>query len=227
MDQNSGFGSSLVKNAWDVFQYSTWRNPFVMKRIGGSGWDPLAHKYMSKLNPLLAPEAHGWYKHLSEARGGVGPITRRGMKLASELKGAGVDISSTTTRSLGQALTMNEGTTGVERYIGQRIRASGGSMFGGHFAGKLNKSLYMGGRVLNAVSGVMWAYDIGKFAFGVLSPLAAYGAAQRNRPRVIMGSGIADNPVAASMRQQAIQALHGSQLGPRSLIGNESQFLHT
>lgn len=91
---------------------------------------------------------------------------------------------------------------------------------------RVGASLYIAGRVATAAGGALLAYDFAKLGMAGFEAAANYGQNVRLQPTTTWGSGIMDTPRAATMRQEALAQMHGSEFGPRRLIGNEAQFLH-
>lgn len=82
------------------------------------------------------------------------------------------------------------------------------------------------GRVLTSANVAMLAYDFTKLALKPFEALAEVGVNARSAPVLSTGAGLREPGAAATIRQSAIAQMQASNFAPRSIIGQEANFLH-
>lgn len=273
IEQNSGSLGTVGSIAVDWLKWSTWRNPFFLKRVGTTGWDPKISKVGGWLNKVLAPDAAQFYEHgnklqaanrsmFSTSRGNNTiymdpsgkPVSehdilkhRKNKRIASAAKLYGVDESeyynALKKRKLKPRgfisrllrLTGERQLSPMEKLAGKatknRVKNLGGlsGMLWGDSATaatRYSATTRIVGRSLYASQAPLLMFDVGKLAFSGFKSIAEIGAQAAQRPTHMRGAGIPRVAGAATMRRRAIMEIHGSEMGPRRLIGNEAKFLH-
>lgn len=82
------------------------------------------------------------------------------------------------------------------------------------------------GRVATRVNTALLVYEAARLAFKPVEILAEIGNQARAQPTQTFGPQIRTPDMARTLRQQAVAQMQSSAFGPRSMIGNESSFLH-
>lgn len=233
--------------------YLTAGNPFFTRRIGTVGWNPNVNKWLAKLNPYLAPDREK-YARASALRAGKkmamqavvadtwGDVAGNAPRTADvpRLTQQGFDRRINHLNATKRGFLSSIGESGfnrTERATYKRMLAENkglaiwkeGSWFRkmfGEKGGRHAAAMFGIGRILTRVNAAMLVYEAASLAFKPLSILADIGAKARAQPLESYGTGIRTPELAMSLRQQAVAQMQASQFGPRSLIGNESQYLH-
>ena len=245
MPNNTQQGPGIAGMAWDMFSWATWRNPFFTERIGTTGFDPRTHKILSKLNRFIAPDAHKIYstqrfKTLSKIGPGspANPFKARSARVIGNRLGIeAADVMDTTMNKGGILRRMSASAVGDSAFTSTEaaLKSRAVSKYGGRKAfqtlltgtgSRVGAAAYIAGRVATAAGGALILYDMAKLGMAGFEAAANYGHTVRMQPTTTWGSGIMDTPRAATIRQEALAQMHGSEFGPRRLIGQEASFLH-
>lgn len=242
-------------SAVDMAYYLTAGNPFFTRRIGTVGWNPNTNKWLAKLNPYLAPDRYKYVegrarRSASRRVGGAAmdawssgspqaesmipkmeaAYQRRAAAtyakhLDSPKQGGLLKTIGESGFNRGEAATYNRMVAQNQGLAvwreGSWLRKLVGEKGGRHAA-----AMFGIGRILTRVNAAMLVYEAASLAFKPVEMLADLGARARAQPRETYGTGIRTPELAMSLRQQAVAQMQASQFGPRSLIGNESQYLH-
>jgi hypothetical protein len=245
---NPFFTRRIGTVGWDPVQ-SPWLSK--MNRVLA----PRAHRYRYLVNNQIEQQGYAKFYQSQVLRGGTGAkyaelATEARRRAAQYMGKTGLGHAEVTRMAKSKPTGWFTGATKMigehgfnelDEHMYKRAAAEFGAkagewkpqwvtkMWGGKGIGKATQHaalMYGVGRVATGANAALLVYDAARLLFKPVEILAGIGNSARTQPTTMMGPGIREPGMAATMRQQAIMQMQSSDFGPRSVIGNEAPFLH-